>query len=185
MSCIFSMPKKQENGIRLLEPMRDSLRALLGVPCFVRRSREEDALFATDALRRTDHPDALRARLADSGEWRAWERSGLLLIDPEAAAWTRLMAGFPSPTRLRPEDYPADPLLAAWALRICAESVAYEKQPVAPLRMTLKRLDAGETEQLLVELPAAVSVIQRSHRPLPEAAGRCILWVLDSLMGGK
>ena len=65
------MPKKQENGIRLLEPMRDSLRALLGVPCFVRRSREEDALFVTDALRRTDHPDALRARLADSGEWRS------------------------------------------------------------------------------------------------------------------
>ena len=57
MSCIFSMPKKQENGIRLLEPMRDSLRALLGVPCFVRRSRAEESPAAQEKEKRVDYPD--------------------------------------------------------------------------------------------------------------------------------
>ena len=165
-------------GHPLLEPLRDSLRILLGVPCFIRRSRSGGALFAADALMRTDGPEDLANRLNQSGEWTAVRDGRLLQIDPSPALWRRLINEAPVCNEKRPEAYPAYPFLVSCALRLASEAVPAEIQPEGPLRRTLKRLEAGEYERLQDELPAEVAVLQRRRQPLPAAAG---LYILSAL----
>ena len=164
-------------GQPLLEPLRDSLRVLLGVPCFIRRSRARDALLVTDAPRRAPARELL-ARLQASGEWTARVEAGLLQLDPSPALWRRLILEAPPCTERSPEAYHGFPFLVSCALRLTAAPVPPELQPTDPLRLTLKALEAGELDALQDELPRMLAVLLRSHMPLPEAAGRYVLSVL-------
>ena len=169
-------------GRPLLEPLRDSLRALLGVPCFIRRSRNEDALLVTDALRTGRDADALLERLEQSGDWQVRRDDYLLQLDPSPALWQKLILSAPPCDEYRPEAYPDYPFLASCAIRLAHMNVPAEKQPLAPLRMTLKYLEAGEFNRLQDDLPQAVAVLQRKHSPLPGAAG---LYILSQIKRGE
>ena len=169
-------------GRPLLEPLRDSLRALLGVPCFIRRSRNEDALLVTDALRVARDADELPERLEQSGDWQVRRDGDLLQLDPSPALWQKLILAAPLCNEYRPEAYPDYPFLASCAIRLSQMNVPAEKQPLAPLRMTLKCLEAGEFKRLQEELPQAVAVLQRKHSPLPGAAG---LYILSQIKRGE
>ena len=182
MNGTFSMLTNPAAGCPLLEPLRDSLRALLGVPCFIRRSRAENALFITDAVRKAANAAAMMDRLAQSGKWCAWREGDLLQLDPSPALWHELMISAPLCAERRPEAYPDYPFLASCALRLAAGNVPAEIQPVEPLRMTLKLLEAGELGRIQEELPRTVAVLQRNHMPLPEAAG---LYILNRLKRGE
>lgn len=168
------MPINPTAGQPLLEPLRDSLRALLGVPCFIRRSRAQDALLVTDAPRRAPI-EQLTARLSQSGDWIARPETGLLHLDPSPALWRRLMADAPICPERWPEAYSAYPFLASCALRLTLEPVLPELQPIGPLRLTLKALEAGDFDTLQNELPQILAALLRRHDPLPEAAGRYVL----------
>ena len=158
--------------------MRDSLRALLGVPCFIRRSRSPDALFISDLPRRTVDAEDIVRRLEAGGQWRTWMRNGLLELDPAPLLWHSLIRSAPR-VAPRPQDWYADyPFLAACARRLIADSPPPERQPVDPLRLTLKRLDAGELDLLERELPPILALLLRRREPLPAAAG---LYVLGEL----
>ena len=163
-----------------LSEMKNSLRRSLGVSCFIRRCRSADALFVSDASLRTDDPLQLLDRLSSSGSWCAQIDHGLLKIDPSPSAWLSLMRQMPYPKDLCPKQT-ARPILTAWALRLCLADTPAEQQPYAPLRQTLKRLDAKEYDLLEAELPKAIALIQRQHKPLPTAAGRYILYDLEAI----
>lgn len=164
----------------LLEPLRDSLRQVLGVPCFIRRSRRPDALLVTDAPRNA--PDGRTAeRIEATGDWIALPERGLLHLEPSPALWKAIAEAAPRCGERRPEAYPAYPFLASCALRLAMASTPPEAQPADVLRLTLKRLEAGEYARLQEELPPLVAVLQRNRAPLPEAAGRYILYELEHL----
>ena len=99
----------------------------------------------------------------------------LLHIDPSPELWRELIASAPRCETGVPEQYPDYPFLASCALRLVSEAVPPDIQPVEPLRLTLKYLEAGEMNRLQEELPPMVAVLQRKHAPLPEAAGWYIL----------
>ncbi len=172
------MPIKPPAARPLLEPLRDSLRECLGVPCFVRRCRQPDALLASDLPRRVPDPEPILVRLAATGRWLYTLRDGLLLLDPSTAAWHTLITEAPRSAPRQQEAYPAYPFLAACALRLAARETDPADHPIALLRRTLKRLDAGEFALLQDELPAAFAVLLRRHEPPPTAAG---LYTLDAL----
>ena len=153
--------------------MRDSLRALLGVPCFIRRSRSADALFVTDALARGGE-EALE-RLSLSPDWHCRREGGLLQADPSPALWQRLMGEAPLCMTFRMDGQTPWPFLLSCAARLAEKTVPPDVQPVMPLRMTLKYLEAGEIERLQQELPPIVAELQRRRLPLPQAAGQYIL----------
>ncbi len=166
----------------LLEPLRDSLRILLGVPCFIRRSRDNGALFASDGMMKTGEPERLLERLEQSGDWTAVRDGRLLQIDPSPVLWRRLMQTAPECNEKEPEAYsPAYPFLVSCALILASAPTSPEVQPVSPLRMTLKHLEAGEYGLLQEELPRTVAVLQRKHEPLPTAAGLYILHQIRSI----
>ena len=154
---------------------------MLGESCFIRRCRTEDALFVTDAPRRAADPEGLLRRLERSPDWTAVPDGGLTRLDPSPALWGALMRAIPPAEAARPERWPAYPFLVACANRLCFKPVAPEIQPVAPLRLTLKRLEAGELDRLQAELPQLVAALQREKKPLPEAAGRIILHCMSCI----
>ena len=165
----------------MLEPLRGSLRTLLGAPCFIRRSRSPDALFVTDLPRRMPDPADPLARLAADGRWTARLTDGQLLeLDPSPAAWRQIMLNAPRVCAAPPDRYPDHPFLAACAARLCADDVPPDSQPVGPLRHTLKRLDEGALARLERELPRTLALLLRRREPLPAAAGRYILWALNA-----
>ena len=170
------MLTKPAARLPLLEPLRNSLRVSLGVSCFIRRSRREDALFVTDVLLRKgrDTETALDA-LRRQKDWILIPEGRLIHLDPAPELWHRLIDSAPRCGVGRPEQYPEYPFLAACALRLVKEPVPADMQPVAPLRLTLKRLEAGELGRLQEELPPLAAVLQRKHSALPEAAGWYIL----------
>ena len=126
----------------------------------------------------------LRRIKADTG-WQAWAENGLLMLDPGHALWQELVRLAPRTPRTAPERYGESAYLAAWALRLTAEAVAPDRQPVAPLRETLKSLEAADLARLENELPPMIAVLQHHHEPLPEAAGHYILHVLEAKNGGR
>ena len=164
----------------MLEPLRGSLRALLGAPCFIRRSRSPRFLFVSDLPRRTEDLDAALRRLAADGRWTASLTDGLLALDPSDGLWREIALRAPRVTPEPPDRYPDHPFLAACAARLCAEDAAPERQPVDPLRHTLKRLDEGALALLEQELPPLLALLLRRHEPLPAAAGRYILYTLNT-----
>ena len=71
----------------------------------------------------------------------------------------------------------ADNTLPLWALgkRLARHAAPLEQQPMDEIRLTLKCLDAGDTEALLRLLPARIALLQRRKAPLPALAGQLIL----------
>ncbi len=175
MSFIFFMLTNQAAVLPLLEPLRNSLRVLLGVPCFVRRSRREDALFVTDVLRRVQDAEPVMKALRQSGNWTVIPDGDMLHIDPGPELWRGMIVSAPRCVIGEAERYPDHPFLVSCALRLVREPVPPDTQPVDPLRLTLKYLEAGEMDRLQEELPPLIAVLQRTHSVLPEAAGWYIL----------
>ena len=99
----------------------------------------------------------------------------MLHIDPGPELWCGLILSAPRFEVGGVEQYPAYPFLASCALRLVMEPMPPDMHPVAPLRLTLKYLEAGEMDRLQDELPPLVAVLQRKHSVLPEAAGWYIL----------
>ena len=161
--------------MRVLDPLRDSLRELLGVPCFIRRCRREDALLVTDALRQVRDREKVLDRLRASGQWSFIIDGNKLLVDPSDRGWERILSAAPAITERRIEAYPADPFLAYCALRVSSEPTAVELQPIDLTRKMLKYLDEGDLARLRREFPPAAARLLRLRAPLPEAAGRYIL----------
>ena len=168
-------------GQPFLEPLRDSLRVLLGVPCFIRRSRDPGFLFVTDALGRAVEADQVLDRLSRDGSWRFRREEGLMHLDPGPELWQKIMASAPAAAHIPLDEGTAYPFLQSCANRLVSETVPPERQPVRPLRLTLKCLEAGELSRLQDELPMEIAVLQRKHEPLPTAAGLYILAYLKSL----
>ena len=146
-------------GQPLLEPLRDSLRVLLGVPCFIRRSRDPGFLFVTDALSRAGEADQVLCRLSRDGSWSFRREGGLMQLDPGQALWQKIMASAPEAAPVPMDEQTAYPFLQACANRLVSETVPPERQPVAMLRLTLKCLEAGEIDRLQDELPVEIAVV--------------------------
>ena len=82
--------------MRVLDPLRDSLCELLGVPCFIRRCRREDALLVTDALRQVQDREKVLDRLRASGQWSFIIDGNKLLVDPSGRGWERILSAAPA-----------------------------------------------------------------------------------------
>ncbi len=148
----------------------------------LRRSRDHSALFVTDALRRTDTPQIVMDRLMSNGQWQcASVGRHMLLIDPSPALWRRIMDIAPHAHDLPDHIVRTYPFLVSCARRVCQVPIPFMNQPVTALRHTLIRLEENALAQLQDELPEMVAVLQRQHKPLPEAAGHYILYHLEQI----
>ena len=135
----------------------------------------------TDALGRAVEADQVLDRLSRDGSWSFRREGGLMQLDPGPDLWQRIMASAPAAAHIPMDERTAYPFLQSCANRLVSETVPPERQPVAPLRLTLKCLEAGELSRLQDELPMEVAVLKRKHEPLPTAAGLYILAYLKSL----
>lgn len=158
-----------------LTPWRRELRAL--IPRGFLRRDQGDGLLISDYPRFGD-AEEITGRLLRAG-YRVELRGDLACLDglPEKyAGLIRECVWVPVP--------PRQDTLALWALaqRLIREDVPPEEQPLGALRLTLKRLDAGDLAGLYGALAPEIARLQREKRPLPAAAGA---WILCALADGK
>lgn len=149
-----------------LSVLRQSARALLPGACFLRRDQQLRALFVTDFPRR--HPDLTdkAQQSLHSGGFEITEEKGLWLIDLAPAAQAAFIASLPAP-EIR-SDLPLETKSLCRSLLSQGVTTA-EMQPWEPIKRALTRLDAGETELLIQELPALLAQYKRQKSPLPTA----------------
>ena len=161
-----------------LTPWRREVRAL--IPRGFLRRDQGDGLLISDYPRFAG-ADEITARLVRAG-YRVELRDGLAHVDGGADRYVRLIRESACPQAPPREDTLA---LGALARRLARENVPPEEQPLAPLRLTLKYLDAGDLDGLYRALALAIALLQREKRPLPAAAGKWILCALAEREGEK
>ena len=151
-----------------LEPIRDELRALLGPAVLLRRDQAVRALFICDAPRRLPNAAEIHAQLLNAGFAVAEER-GLWRVDlndARRAAFVRACA---------PHSLPRDPALYSLCRSLLSQGETPPGlQPWPLIRLTLLRLDAGETARLARELSSQIAILKRNHAPLPTAVAHLI-----------
>lgn len=155
-----------------LAPWRAEVRAL--IPRGFLRRDPGDALFISDYPRLCDGA-AVGNALAGAGFFAA-EGGGLSRIDAEPEKYRALMRA------LTPGEIPAPTdetlYLRALALRLLRAQTPPERQEIAPLRLALKCLDAGDLAALSGRLPPLLAAMQRRGAPLPSAVGALIFRAL-------
>ena len=150
-----------------LGPWRQALRGLISRG-FLQRDRAADGLFISDYPCRCADAAAVDAALREAG-FTAAAAGRLRRIDAAPEAYRRLMAGL-AETSL---PAPTDENLYLWGLarRLLQGEGDPARQPIPPLRLTLKCLDAGDADALIRLLPPMLALAQRRGEPLPRSAG--------------
>ena len=153
-------------------PMQQELTALLGEQCFVRRAREDDALFVSDAPLRlpTARIAELYALLAEHGYTCVKAPNGLWRIGLSAQKCRQALAHYANEA---PAAFPRDTQTDVYALAglLAAHPAPIERQPIALLYAVIKR--CAEPAQLYAAAPRlleACAIRLRSHQPLPHMA---------------
>ncbi len=154
-----------------LDALRERAAAALDGRGFLRRDRLGTALFVTDYGKRTTDISAALSALAEA-QLTVEEKNGLWRLDLTNEGWTALIQSIP-PCAVPPATDENLPLYSL-AVRLTRHPVDAAMQPVAPIRLTLLCLDAGDTGRLLRELPPLLADCLKQHLPVPEAAGRLI-----------
>lgn len=153
---------------------RQELQSLL--PCgFLRRAQGEDGLFVSDYSVRCQESEAIDRALLAAG-FQIAPMGRLRQIDGTAEKYRRFIAELP-PASL---PAPTEETLYLWGLarRLQAAQTPLERQPIAPIRLTLKCLDGGDVASLQRLLPPMLAFGQRQGQPLPTAAGQLIAFYL-------
>lgn len=148
---------------------------------FLRRDQDAEGLLISDYPRRKD-AEGVTAALRAAGFTVCFSH-GLARIDGRPERYRALLAGLPS-AEIPPAQ--EDTLyLHALALRLLRAGTPLARQPLSPLRLTLKCLDAGDLAGLAERLPPRLAVLQRQGEPLPSAAGTLILNALAEMEKGE
>lgn len=158
---------------------REELRALIPRG-FVRRDQEE-GLFISD-YPRWGREETVSAALLAAGFTVCLSHS-LARIDGQCAKYRALLLNLP-PAEISPPRE-ENLYLHALALRLLRAQTPLERQPIPPLRLTLKYLDAGDLGGLSQKLPPLLALLQRRGEPLPSAAGTLILNALAEREKGE
>lgn len=159
----------------VLESWRREIAALLPKG-FLRRGLEDGALFVSDYPRRCAEAKSVTERLKNAG-FEVLVENGLAFLDGSREKYRALMEALPSSFAVQPREETLR--LYALAQRLCRAQTPPDLQPLPLIGLTLKYLDAEDPEGLLRRLPPLLAAAQRSHQPLPEAAGRLILHYLS------
>lgn len=167
----------------MLEAYERRLRAAAGADCFIRRSRGDDALWASDLPRRLRDAEALRdaeRRMNEAGALcRTDERACLWYIDLCGEKYAKLVGALPTEPPPIPRDDGLHAVYALCRLLLCHPAPLSE-QPLAPLRAVLKRFDLPRAQMtaLAPELHGTCAERLRKHQALPSAAGGALaLWL--------
>lgn len=153
-----------------LEPWRQALRSLIPRG-FLQRDRAADGLFISDYPCHCADAAAVDAALQAAG-FQVAAAGRLRRIDGAPEAYRQLIAALPDvslPT-------PTDENLYLWSLarRLLQGEGDPARQPIPPLRLTLKCLDGADTDALIRLLPPLLALHQRRGEPLPRSAGMLI-----------
>lgn len=143
---------------------------------FLRRDQEDDSLFISDYPRRCYDPESVTAALTRAG-FAVRVMDGLAHLDAAKEKYAALMAACPLPPLAAPTEETL--FLHALGTRLMRAETEKEDQPLPPLRLTLKCLDAGDEETLMRRLPPMLARMQRKKEPLPRFAGQLILCYLS------
>lgn len=149
---------------------RQTLRALIPRG-FLRRDWAADGLLISDYPRHCPDAAAVDAALRAAG-FTVTAAEGLRRIDGSPAQYRQLLSALSGET---PPPWTEENLyLCGLARRLMRGERNPARQPLAPVRLTLKCLDAGDTETLIRLLPPMLAACQRRGQPLPAGAGALI-----------
>lgn len=153
-----------------LEPWRQALRSLIPRG-FLQRDRAADGLFISDYPCHCADAAAVDAVLQAAG-FQVTAAGRLRRIDGAPEAYRQLIAAL-SDVSL---PAPTDENLYLWSLarRLLQGEGDPARQPIPPLRLTLKCLDGADTDALIRLLPPLLALHQRRGEPLPRSAGMLI-----------
>lgn len=153
-----------------LEPWRQALRSLIPRG-FLQRDRAADGLFISDYPCHCADAAAVDAALQAAG-FQVTAAGRLRRIDGAPEAYRQLIAALPDV----PLPAPTDENLYLWSLarRLLQGEGDPARQPIPPLRLTLKCLDGADTDALIRLLPPLLALHQRRGEPLPRSAGLLI-----------
>ena len=153
-----------------LEPWRQALRSLIPRG-FLQRDRAADGLFISDYPCHCADAAAVDAALQAAG-FQVTGAGGLRRIDGAPEAYRQLIAALPDVSL----PAPTDENLYLWSLarRLLQGEGDPARQPIPPLRLTLKCLDGADTDALIRLLPPLLALHQRRGEPLPRSAGMLI-----------
>lgn len=153
-----------------LEPWRQALRSLIPRG-FLQRDRAADGLFISDYPCHCADAAAVDAALQAAG-FQVTAAGRLRRIDGTPETYRQLIAALPDV----PLPVPTDENLYLWGLarRLLQGEGDPARQPIPPLRLTLKCLDGADTDALIRLLPPLLALYQRRGEPLPRSAGMLI-----------
>lgn len=153
-----------------LEPWRQALRSLIPRG-FLQRDRAADGLFISDYPCHCADAAAVDAALQAAG-FQVTAAGRLRRIDGAPEAYRQLIAALPDVSL----SAPTDENLYLWSLarRLLQGEGDPARQPIPPLRLTLKCLDGADTDALIRLLPPLLALHQRRGEPLPRSAGMLI-----------
>ena len=153
-----------------LEPWRQALRSLIPRG-FLQRDRAADGLIISDYPCHCADAAAVDAALQTAG-FQVTAAGRLRRIDGAPEAYRQLIAALPDV----PLPAPTDENLYLWSLarRLLQGEGDPARQPIPPLRLTLKCLDGADTDALIRLLPPLLALHQRRGEPLPRSAGMLI-----------
>ncbi len=159
--------------MKILDSWRGILRPLIPRG-FLRRDQGE-YLLISDYPR---HGEAEKVTQAiEKAGFTVSVENGLARLDGTWETYEALLRDWREPPAFVPKE--ESRYLYALAKRLCRAETPWKQQPLAPLRLVLKCLDAGDWETLEDKLPPMIALLQREHRPLPSAAGILLLRSLD------
>ena len=153
-----------------LEPWRQALRSLIPRG-FLQRDRAADGLFISDYPCHCADAAAVDAALQAAG-FQVTAAGRLRRIDGAPEAYRQLIAALPDVSL----PAPTDENLYLWGLarRLLQGEGDPARQPIPPLRLTLKCRDGADTDALIRLLPPLLALHQRRGEPLPRSAGMLI-----------
>ena len=153
-----------------LEPWRQALRSLIPRG-FLQRDRAADGLFISDYPCHCADAAAVDAALQAAG-FQVTAAGRLRRIDGAPEAYRQLIAALPDVSL----PVPTDENLYLWSLarRLLQGEGDPARQPIPPLRLTLKCLDGADTDALIRLLPPLLALHQRRGEPLPRSVGMLI-----------
>lgn len=153
-----------------LEPWRQALRSLIPRG-FLQRDRAADGLFISDYPCHCADAAAVDAALQAAG-FQVTAVGRLRRIDGAPEAYRQLIAALPDVSL----PAPTDENLYLWSLarRLLQGEGDPARQPIPPLRLTLKCLDGADTDALIRLLPPLLALHQRRGEPLPRSVGMLI-----------
>ena len=158
--------------MKILDPWRGILRPL--IPRGFLRRDQGDGLFISDYPRHGEEERVTRA--IESAGFTVSIDNGLARIDGTRDTYEALLGNCQAFAVLKSSE--ENSYLYALAQRLARTQTPWAQQPLAPIRLVLKCLDAEEFHTLEEKLPPMIAFLQREHQPLPAAAGILLLLAL-------